>query len=78
MNAADVRRWIASFEAAAAADAAARRRRASRPPDPIRQSLSLINAVYRSGQRPFLDTARERDKQQVRDLWARLRECLGR
>jgi hypothetical protein len=78
MTADDVRRWIASFEAAAAADRAAQRTRSSRPPDPIHQSLSMINAVHRSGEGRVPDAVRERDAERVRATWARLRERLGR
>jgi hypothetical protein len=78
MNATDVRRWIASFEAAAAVDRAARSQRSSRPAGPIRQSLSMINAVYRLRDPRVIQGARERDRQEVRATWARLRERLGR
>ena len=79
MNTADVRRWIAGFEAAAAADRDTLRGRAPDPAWSIRVSLELIDAARRAGHRfDASDAAREADAEAVRATWARLRARLGR
>jgi hypothetical protein len=77
MNASDVRRWIAGFEAAAAVDRETQRLLNAGAQDPIRLSLSMIDVVRRTGGRRLRDAARDRDEEQVRATWARLRERLG-
>jgi len=79
MDATQVRRWIAGFEAAAEADRQALR---SLRPDPawsIGLSLSMIAAAHRArGGRGGLDPWREADAERVRAAWARLRGRLCR
>lgn len=79
MNKADVRRWIAGFEAAAEADREALRQS---PPDPewsIRVSLELIEAARRAGHSSGApDPIIEDEVEAVRATWARLRSRLGR
>jgi hypothetical protein len=79
MDAGQVRRWIAGFEAAAEADRQALRRRGADPMSSIRIALSLIDAAPRSaGGRALADPLREAEAERVRAVWARLRQRLGR
>jgi hypothetical protein len=79
MDAGQVRRWIAGFEAAAEADRAALRRRGADPMWSIRIALSMIDAAHRGpGGRAFRDPLREAEAERVRAVWARLRQRLGR
>ncbi|MGH7388053.1 MAG: hypothetical protein ACREM3_01155 [Candidatus Rokuibacteriota bacterium] len=76
MDAAQVRRWIAGFEAAIEADRQARRRRGADPTWAIHLSLSMIDAAHRG--RALRDPLREAEAERVRAVWARLRQRLGR
>jgi hypothetical protein len=79
MDAGQVRRWIAGFEAATEADRRARRGRRADPAWSIRLSLSMIHAAHRgSGGRSLRDPLRDADAERVRAVWARLRQRLGR
>ncbi|HEU4369109.1 MAG TPA: hypothetical protein VFV05_12880 [Methylomirabilota bacterium] len=79
MDARQVRRWIAGFEAAAEADRRAGRRRSADPGWSVRLSLSMLDAAHRAaGGRPLRDPLREADAERVRAVWASLRRRLGR
>jgi hypothetical protein len=77
MNAAEVHRWIAGFEAAA--DRQALAERGSDPSWAIRMSLSMIEAAWAAGWRPWAaDPAREADVEPVRAAWVKVRERSAR
>jgi hypothetical protein len=79
MDPAQVRRWIAGFEAATEADRQALRRRGADPAWSIRLSLSMIDAAHRRpGGRAVRDSLREAEAEQIRAVWARLRRRLSR
>ena len=79
MDATQVRRWIAGFEAATEADRQALRRRGADPAWSIRLSLSMIAAAHRArGGRLVTDPLREDEAERVRAVWARLRQRLPR
>jgi hypothetical protein len=82
MDATQVRRWIAGFEAAAEVDRQALRDRGGRGIDrarSIRLSLSTIAAAHHAlGGRVVDDPLRETEGERVRDLWRRLRTRLCR
>jgi hypothetical protein len=76
---AQVRGWIAGFEAIAAADREERRRRGPDPAWSIRVALSMIGAARRAGLAPAAeDPRRAAEDAAVRATWARLRERLAR
>jgi hypothetical protein len=79
MDATEVRRWMARFEAIAEADRDALRRLGPDPQTSIRLALSLIEAardVARSN--GAAERLRESDDEQVRVTWKRLRHRLAR
>ena len=79
MDAIQVRRWIAGFEAATEADRQALRRRGPDPAWSIQLSLSMIAAARRTlGARVGQDSLREAEAEDVRAVWARLRRRLCR
>ena len=79
MDAAQVRRWIAGFEAATETDRQAHRRRGADPAWSIRLALSMIDAAHRGpGGRDIRDPLREAEAERVRAVWARLRQRLRR
>ena len=78
MDATQVRRWIASFEAIADADRQALRRQAADPRWAIALALSMIAAAERAGHVGTVDPLREAEDQRVRAVWNRLRERLRR
>ena len=78
MDAAQVRRWIAGFEAAAEADRQALRRRGADPTWSIRLSLSMIDAARHDSGRALRDPLREAEAERVRSVWTRLRQRLRR
>ena len=79
MDAAQVRRWIAGFEAATEADRQALRRRGADPAWSIRLALSMIAAAHRGPGGPAVrDPLREAEAERVRTVWARLRQRLRR
>jgi len=79
MDAAQVRRWIAGFEAATETDRQAHRRRGADPAWSIRLALSMIDAAHHgSGGRAVRDSLRETEAERVRAVWARLRQRLRR
>ena len=82
MDATQVRRWIAGFEAAAEADRQALRDRGDLGIDrarSIRLSLSMIAAARRAlGGRAVHDPLREAEDERVREVWRRLRARLCR
>jgi hypothetical protein len=68
-TAADIRRWLAGFDAAAIADRDAAARRGPQPEESIRQALSLIAAVRGAHGGMFpIDPLRERDAERVRAI----------
>jgi hypothetical protein len=77
MDAMQVRRWIAGFEAAAEADRQALRDRGVRGIDRERSiglSLSMIAATRRAlDGRVVADPFREAEDERVREVWRRLR-----
>ena len=77
MDAADVRRWIASFEAAAEADRESLRTRAPDPAWSIRVSLEMIEAAAHAGRRAD-EPGLEAEAEAVRETWTRLRARLLR
>jgi hypothetical protein len=79
MDASQVRRWIAAFEAVAEVDRQALRIRGPDSARSIRVSLSMIDAAERAGHpRSLRDPLREAEAERVRAVWARLRQRLGR
>lgn len=79
MDATQVRRWIAGFEAATEADRQALRRWGADPAWSIRLSLSMIAAARRAlGRRLVPDPQREAEAECVRAVWVRLRRRLCR
>lgn len=79
MNPADVRRWIAGFEAAAELDRQSLRRQGADPAWAIRLALSMIEAADRSGRGPsVVDPRREAEAEAVRVRWVTLRQRLKR
>jgi hypothetical protein len=82
MDATEVRRWIAGFEAAAEADRQALRDRGVRGIDRARSiglSLSMIAAARRAlGGRVVADPLREAEDERIREVWRRLRTRLCR
>jgi hypothetical protein len=79
MDATEVRRWIAGFEAAAEADRQALRRRGADPAWSIRLSLSMIAAARSAlGPRLVADPLREAEAERARAVWAQLRQRLSR
>lgn len=78
LDAMQVRRWIAGFEAIAEADRAAMRRRGPDPAWAIALALSMIEAAERAGG-PIADhPSREAEDAPVREVWGRLRARLRR
>ena len=75
MHVADVRQWIAQFEAVAEADRAELRRRGPRPEEAIRLALSMI-AAARPGH--VADPRREQEELAVNALWVTLHRRLRR
>jgi hypothetical protein len=79
MDAGQVRRWIAGFEAAAEADRRALQSRAADPAWSIRMALSMMDAADRAQARvAAIDRLREAEAESVRAVWARLRRRLPR
>jgi hypothetical protein len=79
MDARQVRRWIANFEAAAEADRQALLGRGIDRERSIALSLSMIAAARRRlGGRVVRDPLRETEAERVREVWGRLRERLRR
>jgi len=79
MDARQLRRWIANFEAAAEADCRARRDRGIDRVRSIGLSLSMIAAGRRAlGGRVVHDSLREAEDERVREIWRRLRDRLRR
>jgi hypothetical protein len=82
MDAMQVRRWLAGFEAAAEADRQALRDRGDRGINRTRSiglSLSMIAAARRAlDGRVVTDPFREAEDERVRDVWRRLRARLCR
>jgi hypothetical protein len=77
VDAAQVRHWIAGFEAIAEADRQALRRHGPDPAWAIALALSMIAAAEQAGHgagRP--DPGREADDAVIRATWARLRQRL--
>src|ERR1700694_4163573 len=72
MDARQVRRWVANFEAAAEADRQALRDRGIARERSIGLSLSMIAAVRRAlGGRVIADPTREAEAEHVREVWQR-------
>ena len=79
MDATQVRRWIAGFEAVAEADRQAFRDRGIDRARSIGLSLSMIAAARRVlGQRVSLDPLRQAEDERVREVWHQLRTRLRR
>jgi hypothetical protein len=79
MDAGEVRRWIAGFEAIAQADREVLRRRGPDPTWAISLALSMMAAADRAGRGlGSPDPRREADDEAVRAIWARLRKCARR
>ena len=79
MDAMQVHRWIAGFEAAAAADRQALRDRGIDRARSIGLSLSMIAAARRAlGERVVDDPLREAEDERIRDVWRQLRARLCR
>lgn len=79
MNAADVRRWIAGFEAAAEIDREDLRRQRPDPAWAIRLALSIIETVRQSAPTGGTSEAdRSADDEAVRAVWTTLRARLTR
>ena len=79
MDARQVRRWIANFEAAAEVDRQALRGRGIDRERSIGLALSMIAAVRRAlGGRVIADPTREADDEHVREVWRRLRARFRR
>ncbi len=79
MNAGEVRRWIAGFEAIAHADREELRRRGPDPAWAISLALSMMAAAERAGRGLGTpDPKRETEDEAVRAIWARLRERARR
>ncbi len=75
--AADLRLWIAGFEAAERADMDERRRQGPRPEWSVALSLSLLDAArHAAGDRPLIDPRRDEDDEAARAVWQRLRSPL--
>ena len=79
MTGADLRRWIANFEAAEQADRDQKRREGPRPDQSIKLALSLMVVAARLDENP----AREDPRDRAEDLhgyecWARLRAAAGK
>lgn len=73
MRAADVRQWIAQFEAVAEADRAELRRRGPRPAEAIRLALSMISAAPPGS---VGDRRREQEALAINALWVTLHRRL--
>ncbi len=79
MNAAEVRRWIAGFEAIAHADREELRRRGPDPAWAISLALSMMDAADQAARGlGTADPKREAEDDAVRAIWARLRERARR
>jgi len=79
MDATQIRRWIAGFEAAADADRQALRDRGIDRARSIGLSLSMIAAGRRAlGGRVVDDPLREAEDERIREVWRRLRARLRR
>ena len=79
MDAIQVRRWIAGFEAAAEADRQALRDRGINRARSIALSLSMMAAARRAlDGRVVSDPFREAEDERVREVWRRLRARLCR
>jgi hypothetical protein len=79
MDATQVRRWIANFEAAAEANRQALRDRGVDRARSIGLSLSMIAAARRAlGGRVVEDPLREAENERVREVWRLLRARLCR
>ena len=82
MDARQVRRWIAGFEASAEVDRQALLDQGDRGIDrarSIRLSLSMIAAARHAlGDRAVHDALREAEDERVREVWRRLRDRLCR
>jgi hypothetical protein len=79
MDAREVRRWIAGFEAIAQADREELRRRGPDPAWAISLVLSMMAAADRAGRGlGAADPGREAEDEAVRAIWARLRERARR
>jgi len=79
MDAREVRRWIAGFEAVAQADRDELRRRGPDPAWAISLALSMMAAADRAGRGvDAADPRREAEDEAVRAIWARLRERARR
>lgn len=73
---AEVRKWVAGFEAVAAADREAARREGPDGEWASRVSLSMIAAASGSGLDPSRpDPVRERDARSARKIWTHLRRA---
>jgi len=75
----DLRRWLARFDAVASVEREEMRRIGPRPAWSVDLALSLIAAMQAAngGCLPS-DPLRERETEQVRDTWMRLRRGLRR
>ena len=79
MDATQVRRWIANFEAAAEVDRQALRHRGVDRARSIALSQSMIAAARRAlGGRVVADPLREAEDERIREVWRRLRARLCR
>jgi hypothetical protein len=79
MDVAQLRRWIARFEAIAEADRAALRRQRQDPEEVVRLALGLIDAAREAARaHPALERLREADAEPVRATWVLLRKRLRR
>jgi hypothetical protein len=79
MDAREVRRWMAGFEAIAQADRDELRKRGPDPAWAISLALSMMAAADRAGRGVGTpDPGREAEDQAVRAIWARLRERAHR
>lgn len=79
MNEAEVRRWIAGFEAIAQADREEIRRRGPDSAWAISLALSIMDAADQADRGlGTADPKREAEDDAVRAVWARLRKRAGR
>lgn len=79
MDATQLRRWIARFEAIAEADREALRRQRQDPGEIVRLALGLIDAAREAARsHPALERLREADVERVRSTWVLLRKRLCR
>lgn len=79
MTGADVRRWIANFEAAAALDRADLQAHPPSTESVIESALGLVALAGRFSEDPAREDPRERDDDlRAYECWAKLRAAAGR